>query len=72
MVTGLPIFRPLPVLMKLNTESAEGAILQSPCLSVCPSVHTFVTDISASTDFLKFVFILLDIGPAARNLIIMV
>jgi hypothetical protein len=22
MVTGLPIFRPLPVLMKLNTESA--------------------------------------------------
>jgi hypothetical protein len=31
----------------------EGAILQSPCplirLSVCPSVHTFVTDISAST-----------------------
>jgi hypothetical protein len=23
MVTGLPIFRPLPVLMKLNTESAS-------------------------------------------------
>ena len=26
-----------------------GAILQSPCPSVRPSVHTFVTDISAST-----------------------
>ena len=34
----------------------EGAILQSPCLSVCPSVHTFVTDISASTGRNDFIF----------------
>jgi hypothetical protein len=37
----------------------EGAILQSPCplicLSVCPSVHTFVTDISASTGRNEFI-----------------
>jgi hypothetical protein len=30
----------------------EGAILQSPC----PSVHTFVTDISASTGRNDFIF----------------
>ena len=34
----------------------EGAILQSPCLSVHPSVHTFVTDISASTGRNDFIF----------------
>jgi hypothetical protein len=38
----------------------EGAILQSPCPlvrpSVCPSVHTFVTDISASTGRNDFIF----------------
>ena len=34
----------------------EGAILQSPCLSVRPSVHTFVTDISASTGRNDFIF----------------
>jgi hypothetical protein len=38
----------------------EGAILQSPCSSVrpsvCPSVHTFVTDISASTGRNDFIF----------------
>ena len=38
----------------------EGAILQSPCPlvhpSVCPSVHTFVTDISASTGRNVFIF----------------
>jgi hypothetical protein len=38
----------------------EGAILQSPCpsvsLSICPSVHTFVTDISASTGRNDFMF----------------
>ena len=36
----------------------EGAILQSPCLrpSVCPSVHTFITDISASTGRNDFIF----------------
>ena len=38
----------------------EGAILQSPCPSVspsvCPSVHTFVTDISASTGRNDFMF----------------
>ena len=34
----------------------EGAILQSPCLSVCPSVHTFVIDISASTGRNDFIF----------------
>ena len=33
-----------------------GAILQSPCPSVCPSVHTFVTDISASTGRNDFIF----------------
>jgi hypothetical protein len=37
-----------------------GAILQSPCLSVrpsvCASVHTFVTDISASTGRNDFIF----------------
>ena len=33
----------------LIINNREGAILQSPCLSVRPSVHTFVTDISAST-----------------------
>ena len=26
MVTGLPIFRPLPVLMKLNTESVHDRL----------------------------------------------
>jgi hypothetical protein len=30
--------------------------LQSPCPSVCPSVHTFVTDISASTGRNDFIF----------------
>ena len=30
--------------------------MQSPCPSVCPSVHTFVTDISASTGRNDFVF----------------
>jgi hypothetical protein len=35
----------------------EGAILQSPCPSVCPSVHTFVTDISASTGRNDFITI---------------
>ena len=34
----------------------EGAILQSPCLSVCPSVYTFVIDISASTGRNDFIF----------------
>ena len=38
----------------------EGAILQSPCplvrLAVCPSIHTFVTDISASTGRNDFIF----------------
>ena len=38
----------------------EGAILQSPCLSVhlsvCPSIHTFVTYISASTGRNDFIF----------------
>jgi hypothetical protein len=34
----------------------EGAILQSPCPSVCPSVHTFVTVISASTGRNYFIF----------------
>ena len=34
----------------------EGAILQSPCPSVRPSVHTFVTDISASTGRNDFIF----------------
>ena len=38
----------------------EGAILQSPCPSVrpsvCLSVHTFVTDISASTGRNDFIF----------------
>ena len=38
----------------------QRAILQSPCLSVClsvrPSVHTFVTDISASTGRNDFIF----------------
>ena len=38
----------------------EGTILQSLCLSVrlsvCPSVHTFVTDISASTGRNDFIF----------------
>ena len=38
----------------------EGAILQSPCLSVRPfvrlSVHTFITDISASTGRNDFIF----------------
>ena len=33
-----------------------GAILQSPCPYVCPSVHTFVTDISASTGRNDFIF----------------
>jgi hypothetical protein len=33
-----------------------GAILQSPCPSVCPSVHTFVTDISVSTGRNDFIF----------------
>jgi hypothetical protein len=37
-----------------------GAILQSPCLSVRPfvrlSVHTFITDISASTGRNDFIF----------------
>ena len=30
--------------------------MQSPCPSVCPSVHTFVTDISASTGRNDFIF----------------
>ena len=30
--------------------------MQSPCPSVCPSVHTFVTDISASTGRNDFMF----------------
>ena len=34
----------------------EGAILQSLCLSIRPSVHTFVTDISASTGRNDFIF----------------
>ena len=34
----------------------EEAILQSACPSVCPSVHTFVTDISASTGRNDFIF----------------
>jgi hypothetical protein len=34
----------------------EGAILESPCPSVCPFVHTFVTDISASTGRNYFIF----------------
>ena len=33
-----------------------GAILQSPCPFVCPSVDTFVTDISASTGRNDFIF----------------
>jgi hypothetical protein len=33
-----------------------GAILQSPCPSIRPSVHTFVTDISASTGRNDFIF----------------
>ena len=33
-----------------------GAILQSPCPSVRSSVHTFVTDISASTGRNDFIF----------------
>jgi hypothetical protein len=33
-----------------------GAILQSPCPFVRPSVHTFVTDISASTGRNDFIF----------------
>ena len=38
----------------------EGAILQSPCPSVspsaCPSVHTFVKDVSAATGRNDFIF----------------
>ena len=34
----------------------EAAILQSPCLSVCPSVHTFVKDVSAATGRKDFIF----------------
>ena len=34
----------------------EGAILQSPCPSVRPSIHTFVTDILASTGRNNFIF----------------
>ena len=33
-----------------------GAILQSPCPFVRPSIHTFVTDISASTGRNDFIF----------------
>ena len=34
----------------------EGAILQSPCPSVCLSVHTFVKDVSAATGRNDFIF----------------
>ena len=38
----------------------EGAILQSPCPlvhpSICPSVHTFVKDVSAATGKNDFIF----------------
>ena len=51
----------LNILRKYYTPThREGAILQSPCLSVrlsiCPSVHTFVTDISDSTGRNDFIF----------------
>ena len=34
----------------------EGVILQSPCPSVCSSVHTFVKDVSAATGRNDFIF----------------
>jgi len=34
----------------------EGAILQSACLSVSSSVHTFVNDVSAATGRNDFIF----------------
>ena len=51
----------MPTLKTYYTPThREGAILQSPCLSVrpsvCPSVHSFVTDISASTGRNDFIF----------------
>jgi hypothetical protein len=52
MVTGLPIFRPLPGLMKLNTVDPCGMLVDNVA------------------DFLKFVFILLDIGPAPRKFLL--
>jgi hypothetical protein len=34
----------------------EGAILQSPCPLVHPSIHTFVKDVSAATGKNDFIF----------------
>ena len=41
---------------KYTPTHRVGAILKSPCPSVRPSVHTFVTDISASTGRNDFIF----------------
>jgi hypothetical protein len=50
----------IQVIWPYTPTHREGAILQSPCPSVppsvCPSVHTFVTDISASTGRNDFIF----------------
>ena len=34
----------------------RGLILQSPCPSVCSSIHTFVKDVSAATERNDFIF----------------
>ena len=55
-------FKRVYTFYRINYASTrrEGAILQSPCPSVrpsiCLSVHTFVTDISASTGRNDFIF----------------
>jgi hypothetical protein len=44
------------VCLNYTPTHREGAILQSPCMSVRPFVHTFKTDISASTGWNDLIF----------------